>query len=245
MLDNVDIGGLWLAFALSLTLAGAFLLGRRNGRVELTRAGGGERARGGGRNRPRLALSIALLIAGIGVLMFANADEIGFEARRLGLDVPGLALAAPAPAADASTGTSTATGASATSSQGAWLTIPRLGISVPIGTEQEAAMRRGAFLHAGSARPGESGNVVLAGHRRHDVFTLLHRVEQGDVVTVRWKGKTYRYRVAEKHRATPTDTQWIKRAGRDRLTMYTCIPRYLGNKRTVVVAYPISETPAP
>jgi len=29
------------------------------------------------------------------------------------------------------------------------------------------------------------------------------------------------------------------RAGEDRLTLYTCIPRFMGNKRTVVTAYPV------
>lgn len=203
----------------------------------------------------RLWVSVALLVAGIGVILFANAEEIGFEARRVGIDLPGLTLAetasgvglsADATSASASAkGTSAGSGSGSSSAKAAWLTIPKIGVSVPIGTEQEAAMRRGAYIHAGSARPGETGNVVLAGHRRRDVFTLLHRVETGDVIVVRWKGKTYRYKVAEKHKALPTDTKWLKRAGRDRLTMYTCIPRFLGNKRTVVVAYPVGKVPTP
>jgi LPXTG-site transpeptidase (sortase) family protein len=189
---------------------------------------------------------VALLAAAVFVTMAANSDEIAY---RLGLMDSGVTLAQPSGEdADRPGGSATlvrdSLGDWAAQGSGRRVIIPRIGVSVPIGDEEGLALRRGAWHQPGSARPGESGNVVLAGHRNRRVFTLLNKLEPGDVIIVRWGGKDREYRVASSRVVKPTSTAAIARAGKDRLTLYTCIPRYLGNKRTVVVAYPVGSATA-
>jgi LPXTG-site transpeptidase (sortase) family protein len=68
---------------------------------------------------------------------------------------------------------------------------------------------------------------------------VLYHARVGDRIVVSWKGKTYAYKVAGVYTVKPTDIGWLQRAGRDRLTLYTCTVRFVGDKRTVVVAYPV------
>ena len=114
--------------------------------------------------------------------------------------------------------------------------IPSIGVNLPIGENELPALRVGVWHQAGSAAPDQSGNVVLAGHRMSRVFSLLHRLGPGDDVIVIWNGAEYRYRVSSSKIVAPDETSVMLRAGVDRLTLYTCIPRFLGNKRTVVTA---------
>lgn len=123
------------------------------------------------------------------------------------------------------------------------IVVPRLGVDVPIGSgnsevARSKALRRGAWWHAGTAEPGEGGNTVLAGHRVRKVFSPLRTVKRGDLVLVSWRGAEYRYRVDRVFTVTPEATRILSQEGEERLTLYTCIPRTLGNRRTVVVALP-------
>ncbi len=187
------------------------------------------------------ALGVVLIIAAVGVGLRANVDEVAYQ---FGL-TDTIELYEPPVAPD---GAETAVAATAKKAplrvpdlSGNRVIIPKLGIDVPIGEQEKPALARGAWHQPGSATPGAQGNMVLAGHRRRGVFSLLHRLEPGDIVVVMWEGDQHRYRVAGKTVVAPTQTSVIMREGVDRLTLYTCIPRFLGNKRTVITAYPVGE----
>lgn len=126
--------------------------------------------------------------------------------------------------------------------EGPRLVIGSIGVDVGVfGGDSARALKRGVYHHAGTADPGAAGNVVLAGHRERRAFSLLHQVKVGDTVTVRWQGKSYDYRVSKKFTVDPDDTWIMGQTGAERLTLYTCLPRSVGNKRTVVVALPVKR----
>ena len=185
-----------------------------------------------------VSLGITLVVAALVLASAANIDEISY---RLGMMDAGVSFDASQPTGDgiAAARQKDLSASAGSQARGNRVIIPRLGIDIPVGEEELSALRRGAWHHAGSADPGEKGNVVLAGHRRNGIFSLLHNLEPGDVIFVRWDGKDHEYRVASSRVVLPTATGVIARAGRDRLTLYTCIPRYLGNKRTLITAYPV------
>ena len=93
-----------------------------------------------------------------------------------------------------------------------------------------AAILRLAVGHlADTALPGESGNVVLAGHR-DTFFRPLKRVQVGDVITLKTRGGAFTYRVESTSVVPPTDVQVIRPTGRRTLTLITCFPfAYIGS----------------
>jgi sortase A len=68
------------------------------------------------------------------------------------------------------------------------------------------------------------------------VFALLYRLRPGDPIVLYWMGKEYDYRVSKVFDVGPKDIKILQQTGDERLTLYTCRPRELGDKRTVVVA---------
>lgn len=119
------------------------------------------------------------------------------------------------------------------------LEIPKLGLQLCVfDGSSDYALKHGVWHQYGSAVPGDKRNVVLAGHRIGTVFSGLHRLGAGDIVTVYHLGKPYRYRVVRQFQTSPTDTKILSQEVGDRLTLYTCIPRSGGDKRTVVVCAP-------
>lgn len=122
------------------------------------------------------------------------------------------------------------------------LVIPRIGVSVPVaGGNSAKALAGGAYHEPGTADPGQGHNVVLAGHRNLDVFSLLYRLHPGDPVILYWKGTEHDYRVTKVFEVGASDTKILQQSEQERLTLYTCIPRELGDKRTVVVAVPAKQ----
>ena len=193
-------------------------------------------------NRLRLAAVASLLAAlGIAVWLYAPGPTVAEKA---------VALAVPNPAV--ATSTDTTFGPVNTSkpvqkkavakpaADGSRLVIERIGVEVGVyGGDSAKALKRGVYHHAGTADPGEPGNVVFAGHRNRRQFSLLHQVKIGDTITVSWRGENHAYKVSKKFTVKPDDTWIMRQTGADRLTLYTCLPRSVGNKRTVVVALPV------
>lgn len=107
--------------------------------------------------------------------------------------------------------------------------------------DEDTALRLGVYHHEQTATPGEPGNVAIAGHRNRRQFALLHALGPGDVVIVYWDGTEYDYRVRETFTVKPDDDQVLVRDGENRLTLYTCRPRFLGDSRTVVIAEPAAQ----
>ena len=104
--------------------------------------------------------------------------------------------------------------------------IPRLDMSVIVmeGTD-EATLQNAAGHIAGSALPGQSGNVGIAGHR-DTLFRPLRNVKQGDIVLLGTPEGEYRYRVVSFRIVDPDDVSVLDPGESEILTLVTCYPFY-------------------
>lgn len=111
------------------------------------------------------------------------------------------------------------------------LEIPEIDLAVMVieGTDAES-LRRAVGRIAGTARPGESGNLGLAGHR-DGFFRGLRELRSGARVRLQTVLGTYEYRVTST-RVVPPELVEVLRptaAGRT-LTLVTCHPfDYVGS----------------
>lgn len=108
--------------------------------------------------------------------------------------------------------------------------VPRLKLSAVIfeGTDDQT-LDRGIGHLAGSAIPGESGNLVLAGHR-DTFFRPLKNIREGDEIEVTGSEGTSRYVVEFTQIVAPEATEVLRPTGAATLTLITCYPfRYIGN----------------
>jgi sortase A len=108
--------------------------------------------------------------------------------------------------------------------------IPRLGLAAMVLQGDSDEVLRLAVGHlAETALPGDSGNVVLAGHR-DTFFRPLKRVQVGDVITLNTRGGAFTYLVESTSVVPPTDLQVLRPTGRRTLTLITCFPfAYIGS----------------
>jgi len=119
------------------------------------------------------------------------------------------------------------------------LEIARLGVSVMVveGVD-DIDLKRAVGHIPGTALPGESGNVGIAGHR-DTFFRPLRSIQLDDTITVSTLQGASRYRVVSTNVVRPEDTQVLYPTGRDSLTLVTCFPfDYVGSapKRFIVRA---------
>lgn len=135
------------------------------------------------------------------------------------------------------------------------LSVPRLGIDVPV---QEVASRideqgwywpippESAAHLVGTAHPGEPGNIAITGHvdTEHGagVFWRLLDIQPGDEVTVWSAAGSFRYKVIEVRVVPETDRSVLQQTSQELLTLLTCIPDGRYTQRLVVRAEPL--TPA-
>jgi sortase A len=106
------------------------------------------------------------------------------------------------------------------------LTVPRFNIRVPVveGTD-EFALNRGVGWIAGTARPGERGNVGIAGHR-DGFFRALKDIGKGDEIGIETLDGFSRYRVDQIQIVTPNDVWVLGERQADAVTLVTCYPFY-------------------
>jgi sortase A len=108
-------------------------------------------------------------------------------------------------------------------------------VTINLGEWEVSAMDIGH--HEGTGNPGETGNVVLAGHRdvNSALFRELDRLEPGDEIFVSNALGEYRYLVREVFEVSP-DQVWVMEPTADkRVTLITCTPIGLATRRLVVV----------
>lgn len=104
----------------------------------------------------------------------------------------------------------------------------RIAAVVAEGLEARTLMRAVGHV-AGSAFPGEHGNVALAGHRDQH-FRGLGRVRQGDTIHVETPDGAFRYRVDRTLVVPPSRVDLIAPTRTPSLTLVTCYPfEALGN----------------
>lgn len=143
------------------------------------------------------------------------------------------------------------------------LSIPSVGIDsevVPVSWEMIPAKGGGirpewqvadfaVGHHAGSANPGQVGNVVLSGHvdYKGEVFRHLHEVKDGDLVTLYTEKGQYIYvianRVLVKEEGVPEaqkrlNARYMDPTPDQTLTMITCWPYGIDDHRFIAIAKP-------
>ncbi|MFD4376315.1 class E sortase [Streptomyces sp. NPDC058486] len=170
----------------------------------------------------------------------------------------GVASRGPSPAARPRPSAAPASPAPARTPSGetfAVLRIPRIGLTVPVaqGISKRKVLDKGYVGHyPGTAAPGRSGNVALAGHRNThgEPFRYINRLRKGDEITLRTREGTYTYRVDQILPVTsPRDTGVIQPVPRSivkpsygystagsYLTLTTCTPEFTSRYRLIVWA---------
>lgn len=126
------------------------------------------------------------------------------------------------------------------------LSIPRLGTSAIVAEGVGESVLRRALGHLPrSARPGENGNIVLAGHR-DTFFRALEGVEVGEELQLDSAAGRDRYRVEWAAVVEPRQIAITQPSGYPALTLVTCYPfGYLGDApyRYVVRARRVERGP--
>jgi LPXTG-site transpeptidase (sortase) family protein len=175
-------------------------------------------------------ITAALLMSAVLVM---GGMEVGAS---FGLPMPSpgeaiAGIASPPPAETAVSGSS------------ARVTIPRVGINQRVVEGRtQSALARGLWRQPTSATPGSPGTSVIAGHRISRQFGRLGKVRKGDTVLVTYGRVKYRYRVVSVSTLKVAKTAPSFRTGaKEQLILYTCLPRWQGNKRTVVVCSPVAR----
>lgn len=96
-------------------------------------------------------------------------------------------------------------------------------------------------FHRGTALPGTRGNAVMAGHisspvsHKGDIFRRLPEVRIGDRVEIYVGERKIAYEVSEVKIVAPTAVQVMNQTEDATLTLITCYPNGVYNKRLVVV----------
>jgi sortase A len=106
------------------------------------------------------------------------------------------------------------------------MAIQRLGVSVVVveGTSNHL-LRRAVGHIMGTALPGQSGNVGIAGHR-DTFFRPLRNIQRDDIITIATVHAEYRYRVVSIAVVKPDNLTVLNSAGNETLTLVTCYPFY-------------------
>ena len=104
--------------------------------------------------------------------------------------------------------------------------VDRLGVSVVVmeGTSNKT-LRRAVGHIAGTALPGRTGNVGIAGHR-DTFFRPLRNIHSNDVITLTTRSGEYRYRVVSTKVVKPDNVGVLNSDGNEVLTLVTCYPFY-------------------
>ena len=107
--------------------------------------------------------------------------------------------------------------------------IVRLGVEAAVVQGDSPTVLRRAVGHlAGTALPGQPGNVVLAGHR-DTFFRPLARVRVGDVIGLKTRDGDFEYVVESTTVVAPSHVQVLEPTAGRTLTLVTCYPfGYLG-----------------
>jgi sortase A len=108
----------------------------------------------------------------------------------------------------------------------ATLEIPRLGLRVAVfdGTD-DVRLDRGVGRIPGTARPGEAGNLAIAGHR-DGFFRALKDILPGDEVRLTTLAGSEVYSVDRYWIVTPDEVEVLDSTASPSLTLITCYPFY-------------------
>jgi sortase A len=121
----------------------------------------------------------------------------------------------------------------------ALLRIPKIRLEVPVleGTD-DLTMDRAVGFIAGTARPGEDGNIGISGHR-DGFFRGLKDIREGDGIELVTATGTDTYTIDRIVLVKPADVYVLAPRPRPSITLVTCYPFYIvgsAPKRYIVQA---------
>jgi sortase A len=104
------------------------------------------------------------------------------------------------------------------------LSIPRVRLSTMVlhGSDAQTLQRGPGHLER-TALPGDTGNIVIAGHR-DSFFRPLRHVQVGDDIFVETRGGHFHYRVTWMRVVGPREVSVIAPTSEETLTLVTCYP---------------------
>ena len=119
--------------------------------------------------------------------------------------------------------------------------VPSIGVDLlVIEGESKENLKLGATHMLGTAYPGEVGNCVIAGHRNYtfgSMFNRLGEVKLNDQIHLEIGEYEYIYEVDEIEVINPDNLDVLKQPMNEkRLTLLTCHPIHVGNKRLLIKA---------
>src|SRR5277367_5237340 len=108
----------------------------------------------------------------------------------------------------------------------ALLSIPKIHLEVPIleGTD-DLSLNRAVGHITGTAGPGDSGNIGIAGHR-DGFFRGLKDVGVGDTIEIMTQRETNTYVIDQITIVNPSDVSVLAPRTRSSVTLVTCYPFY-------------------
>ncbi|MFH1523580.1 MAG: class D sortase [Chloroflexota bacterium] len=117
--------------------------------------------------------------------------------------------------------------------------IPAISVDAPVvqGDSWEQ-LKKGVGQHVGSADPGQAGNVVLSAHDDvfGEIFRDLGHLRPGDQVLLFTEQQQYVYIVTGSQIVEPTQVDVMNPTSDPTVTLISCYPYMIDNKRIVVFA---------
>jgi sortase A len=123
--------------------------------------------------------------------------------------------------------------------QAVQIQIPTIDVDAPIvqgdGWEQ---LKKGVAQHAGSADPGQSGNLVLSAHDDiyGEIFRHLDQLQRGDEVIIYTATRSFTYIVSSVQIVLPTNVEVMAPTPNPTVTLISCYPYMVDSQRIVVQA---------
>jgi LPXTG-site transpeptidase (sortase) family protein len=122
------------------------------------------------------------------------------------------------------------------------ISIPRLNVSAIVEEGIDATTLSRAVGHIpGTAMPGETGNIGVAGHR-DTFFQKLKDLQPNDKIDFTTHSGRYHYTVESLTVVEPSDVGVLRSTGGKMLTIVTCFPfHYIGNAPRRFIVHAVSE----
>jgi len=118
--------------------------------------------------------------------------------------------------------------------------IPGINVDASIvqgdGWEQ---LKKGVGQHQGSADPGDTGNIVLSAHNDifGEIFRYLDELETGDEIILHTQQRVYTFEVFFTDIVEPTQVEFLGTTEQSTVTLISCYPYLVDNKRIIVQAH--------
>jgi LPXTG-site transpeptidase (sortase) family protein len=133
------------------------------------------------------------------------------------------------------------------------LSIPSLGLNLPVvdgaydeNTGKWTLSTDKAHFALPSVSPNNyTGNTLVYGHNRKEVFAKLHLIQPGALATITTdSGYTFTYEYASTQAFDPADTSIFAYQGDPRLTIQTCSGAFMQNRQMYYFAFKSYEKSA-